>query len=108
MYNVLREWRLAGFSGDTLELIRGDSSFSAVYLDDEDRLKKFTASCREFFKREVCVKVLDAKKPPLEKSRQGPAIKKEKKIDKHADLPRPVREVLHTFKGEIKEEKTID
>ncbi|MFC1532562.1 DNA polymerase III subunit gamma/tau [Thermodesulfobacteriota bacterium] len=93
MYNVLGEWILKSFTGDTLKIVRGNSPFSSGYLDDAERLNKLVSYCRDFFKREIEIKIL------------GKRVNNNNKTDtnnKTSDLPRPVQEVLQVFNGEIK------
>ena len=92
MYNVLREWKLKNFTGDTLEIVRGNNSFASGYLDDSERLDKLVKYCKEFFKRDIEIKIL------------GKKIKNNNKKDidrPYSELPRPVQEVLQVFDGEI-------
>jgi hypothetical protein len=104
MSNVLKEWQLKSFSGDTLEIVRGGSSFSSVYLDDPERLDKLTGYCRDFFKRDIEIKITGDRKnnnKGVVRSSQG---KEDEKREKNPDLPRPVQEVMKVFQGEIKGE----
>ena len=93
MANVLREWELNSFMGDTIEIKRGKSSFSSVYLDDADRLNRLLDYCREFFGREIKIKILGER---VSNSNDKGAV------NDRSDLPRPVQEVLEIFKGELK------
>ena len=106
MANVLKEWRFLRLKGETLEILRGDNPFSSSYLDEPERLNKFIEYCREFFKRDLKIKIVDDKKkderpvpPETEK------VNFEKK--EHSDLPKTVQDILQIFQGEIKEEVSI-
>ncbi|HJX34869.1 MAG TPA: DNA polymerase III subunit gamma/tau [Desulfatiglandales bacterium] len=96
MYNVLREWKLKGFSGDSIEIARGESPFSSVYLDDTENLNKFLGYCREFFKREIRIRMI------------GNKVKADIHKDNiPSDLPSPVRDVIQVFEGQIKGENPV-
>ncbi|NIR14531.1 MAG: hypothetical protein GWN86_11560, partial [Desulfobacterales bacterium] len=93
--------------GQTLEIARGDNPFSSSYLDEPERLDKFIEYCREFFKRDLIIKIVDDKK----KDEIINAIEREEahyKQKKHSDLPQPVQDILQIFQGEIKEEVSIE
>jgi DNA polymerase-3 subunit gamma/tau len=106
MANVLKEWRFVRLKGKTLEIARGDNTFSSSYLDEPERLDKFIDYCREFFKRDLIIKIVDDKK----KDEIITAPEKEEahyKQKEHSDLPQPVQDILQIFQGEIKEEVSI-
>jgi len=95
MYNVLGEWKLKSFSGDIIEIIRGETSFSSGYLDDKERLNKLLNYCREFFKREIKIEITGEKVNTND----------DKDIARQpSDLPLPVQDVIRIFNGEIKGE----
>jgi DNA polymerase-3 subunit gamma/tau len=107
MANVLKEWRFMRLKGKTLEIARGDNPFSSSYLDEPERLDKFIEYCREFFKRDLIIKIVDDKK----KDEIINALEREEahyKQKKHSDLPQPVQDILQIFQGEIKEEVAIE
>lgn len=101
MSNNLGEWKFKAMSGNTIEIIRGGSSFSSVYLDDEERMAKLTAYCQDFFKRDVRIKIL-GDVPRAEK--QNGMKKDEPRVKQYTDMPQPVQDVLKIFNGEIKGE----
>jgi len=96
MANVLREWSLKSFQGDKIEIIRGNSPFSSGYLDDPDRYHSLISYCREYFKRDIVVKI---------DSRPITDRKKQDKPPRNDGLPRAVQDVLQVFKGEIRGER---
>lgn len=99
MSKNLGEWKFKGMSGDTIELIRGESSFSSVYLDDEERMAKLTDYCRDFFKRDVKIRILgDVSRAET----PGRPKKNEQGARRYSDMPQPVQDVLKVFNGEIK------
>jgi DNA polymerase-3 subunit gamma/tau len=95
MANVLRSWRLVEQKGNVLELAKGENSFSGTYLDDPERKKKLEEYCREYFGRDMEVRVIREEK---NSNSSRPAKKKE---DRGLDFPAPVRDVLELFNGEI-------
>lgn len=104
MANVLKEWRLVSLTDDTLEIAKGDNSFASGYLDEPERLNKLASYFREFFERDVKIKIVDDRQfnnERLDFQGEGKTDSKEKK---YSDLPRPVQDVLQIFQGEIKEE----
>jgi DNA polymerase-3 subunit gamma/tau len=106
MANVLKEWRFLRLKGQTLEIARGDNPFSSSYLDEPERLDKFIDYCREFFKRDLIIKIVDDKKKDdrIDAPEREEAHYKQKE---HSDLPQPVQDILQIFQGEIKEEVSI-
>jgi DNA polymerase III subunit gamma/tau len=102
MANVLGQWRFKGVDSGFLDIERGPSLFSADYLDDQERLDRFTALVREFFGRELRVRISGrpagpAKKVEVEESAGGAGKPKGGK-----DLPRPVQDVMSIFQGELR------
>jgi DNA polymerase-3 subunit gamma/tau len=101
MYNVLGEWKVKSFRGDTLEIMRGKSSFSAGYLDDEERFNKLLGHCKDFFKRGIKIELADEKdSPDMDRDMAGQG-NPESKAEGHSELPRPVQDVLRIFEGKI-------
>jgi len=106
MANVLKEWRFLRLKGETLEILRGDNPFSSSYLDEPERLNKFIEYCREFFKRDLQIKIVDDKKK--DDRTDVPEIEEVHVEQKgHSDLPKTVQDILQIFQGEIKEEVSI-
>jgi DNA polymerase-3 subunit gamma/tau len=98
MANVLKDWPLLHASGDTIEIGKGGSQFSSTYLDEPERLQKLTASCRDFFKRDVQIKIA------LQKEQEKMKDKPPQAESKRPDLPPPVQDVLDIFQGTVREE----
>ncbi len=103
MANVLTEWRFLRITGDTLEIAAGGNPFTASYLDEPEKMEKLARYCRDFFKRDLKIKVVND--PVITKTAEEhleeEKVKPEKK--KHSDLPQPVQDILQIFQGEIKE-----
>ncbi len=107
MANVLKEWRFLRLKGQTLEIARGDNPFSSSYLDEPERLNKLIDYCREFFRSDLKIKIVDDK----DKGQEIEAPKREEtkhKKEEHSDLPQPVQDILQIFQGEIKEEVSTE
>lgn len=100
MANVLREWPLLDAEGDTLKIGRGENAFSATYLDEPDRYEALTRYCREYFKRDFKIRIVDGPKHKNEKQNQEANTKPGKSPVE--TLPQPVQDVLEAFQGELK------
>lgn len=107
MANVMKEWQVKGFEDNTLELIRGGNVFSSAYLDEPDRLDKLIGYCRDFFSRDINIKITGG-----HLNNTTSVHSRQTNIDKtkgsHSDLPRPVQEVIRVFEGKIKGEVRVD
>jgi hypothetical protein len=103
MASVLREWEFLGSLGDTIEIRRGKSSFSATYLDDPERLDKFLQSCSRFFGRPIQIKIVDGSAFG-EENRAEIEKRPELKASELDAIPKPVQDILDVFQGEIKGE----
>jgi hypothetical protein len=108
MANVLREWHLLSLTEDTLEIARGNNSFSSSYLDEQERLNKFVGYCRDFFKRDLKIKIVDNRGNNNEKINFPREEKLHSTGKKYSDLPRPVQDILQVFQGEIKKEVLVE
>ncbi|MBW1667958.1 MAG: DNA polymerase III subunit gamma/tau [Deltaproteobacteria bacterium] len=104
MANVLKEWSFVSGAGDTLEIKKGGNSFSASYLDEPDRYERLAAYCREFFNRDLKIKLLEGEKISNKKRSTGSTSKAED-VDSgkrgQSNLPKSVRNVVEAFQGEI-------
>jgi len=101
MYNVLGEWKVKSFTGDTLEIIRGKSPFSAGYLDDGERFNKLVGYCKDFFKRGIRIELVDEKDSPDVDKDMAVQENPESKAGGYSEFPRPVQDVLRIFEGKI-------
>jgi DNA polymerase-3 subunit gamma/tau len=101
MANVLKEWHFVSLSADTLEIARGENSFSAGYLDEPERLDRLGTYVQEFFERQLKIRIVNQE---VGRKIDRPREEKAKTIEKeHAELPRQVQDILHIFQGEIVE-----
>ena len=101
MVNVLRDRPLLAARGDTIEIGNGSAGFSSAYLDEPERLKKLTDLCREFFKRDIQIKITP------QKNREAAPEKPPETEAKRPDLPPPVQDVLDMFQGGVRGEITV-
>ena len=104
MANVLKEWHFLNLSDDTLELGRGGNSFSTGFFDEPERKEKLDAYCKDFYNRDIKVKIVQHHKKKITKPglANKPASGPKKK--NRSPLPSHVQEVLEIFQGEVKAE----
>ncbi len=102
MAKVLGQWRFRGIRSDVLHIERARNAFSATYLDDQEHLMRFTELAREFFGKEVKVRISANTDVPAERAKKGESGAIEKKSKSRKDLPRPVQDVLTMFQGELR------
>ena len=104
MANILKEWRVLDLTDDTLEMTNGSSSFSSGYLDEPERLEKLNGYCRDFFKRDIKVKIKKQQPTHADPPEEGEEKEQEKK---ETAFPPHVQDVIQIFKGEVKEETPV-
>jgi len=103
-FNVLKDWRFMKLTDQVLEIARSARSFSSGYFDDPERFNQLLKYCRDFFKRDMRIKIIGNDHPPL-KAKEPPGNRRpDSEKSKHADLSPPVRDILDIFEGEIKDE----
>ncbi|MBW1704871.1 MAG: DNA polymerase III subunit gamma/tau [Deltaproteobacteria bacterium] len=93
-YNILKDWQLIKLNEKIIEIARSSQSFSSTYFDDPERYKELEDYCRDFFKTDIRVKIVNNNQPKPSKSSASQA-------KDHSDLPPPVQEIVHMFQGEI-------
>ncbi|MFH1123507.1 MAG: DNA polymerase III subunit gamma/tau [Pseudomonadota bacterium] len=104
MANVLKDWSFQNATEDTLEIGRGTSAFSATYLDEPERLQKFVSFCRQFFNRELKIKIVGSNQHDDEKNHPSKKGTPDREgHNNHSSLPEPVQNVLNAFQGEIRQ-----
>ncbi len=102
MANILKEWRLLGLTDDVLEISRGASAFSSSYLDEPERLERLAEYCREFFGREIKIRIVAnnvSDEPGGRKPKESRPIEAEQNP---IEMAPPVRNVLEIFEGQIR------
>lgn len=95
IFNILKDWKILKLTEDTIEIAKGTGSFSSGYFDDKDQFNQLTNYSRDFFQRDIRIKIAAGKQPLLQ-------TKLATKDD--SDLPAPVQDILQMFQGKIKEE----
>ncbi|MEJ2725610.1 MAG: hypothetical protein P8175_13385, partial [Deltaproteobacteria bacterium] len=100
MANVLKEWPFLDAKGNTLKIGRGGNAFSAAYLDEPERYERLTEYCREYFKKDFKIRMVEAPKPRKEKPGSETAGKSGQSDTK--TLPQPVQDVIEVFQGQLK------
>jgi DNA polymerase-3 subunit gamma/tau len=102
MFNVLKDWEFLDLAGETLEIAKGNQSFSASYFDDKDRYEQLSSFCRDFFHRDIRIKILSSNNRVPKKKPTPKVTPAETDVAENTDLPSPVRDILNVFQGEIK------
>jgi hypothetical protein len=102
MANILKEWRLLGLTDDVLEISRGASSFSSSYLDEPERLERLADYCREFFGREIKIKIVANDVKDVPEGGQPKEVRPIEAEQNQIETAPPVRNVLEIFEGQIK------
>ncbi|MBW2615713.1 MAG: DNA polymerase III subunit gamma/tau [Deltaproteobacteria bacterium] len=92
-YNILKDWQLIKLTEKIIEIARSSQSFSSTYFDDPERYKLLEDYCRDFFKTDIRVKIVN--------NNQTKPLKSSASQAKHPELPPPVQEIVHMFQGEI-------
>ena len=105
MSDVLKEWSFLNLTNETLEIAKGNSPFSSSYLDDPERLNKLAAYCKEFFKRDIKIKIINDNKN--NKTNRTEEKKPDSGEERFSDLPPSVQDVLQIFQGEVMEEVPV-
>ena len=101
MFNILKDWQFQKLTETTLEIARGDQSFSSTYFEDPEKYDQLSGYCREFFQRDIRIKIVDNSKSFSQSKSSDSAEKRGPKVKVHSDLPPPVQDILHMFQGKI-------
>ena len=102
MCNVLKGWQFLALTEKGLEIAKTGRSFSSTYFDEPERLSQLSRYCREFFGRDLQVKIMAAT-PASKKTKERPSKERSKTTRK--ELSPPVQDILHMFQGEIVESR---
>ncbi len=98
---MLKDWQFLQITGETLEIARGEQSFSSTYFDDPEKLNGLTAYCREFFGQDLTIKILTKSSAQDEGKTPAKASSCKPDQDAPSDFPHPVQEVLQIFQGKV-------
>jgi len=94
IFNVLKDWKILKLTKNTIEIAKGNQSFSSSYFDNKEQYDQLSNYSRDFFQRDIRIKITADKQPLLQ---TNPSTKKD------SDLPAPVQDILQMFQGKIKE-----
>ncbi|MDZ7700332.1 MAG: DNA polymerase III subunit gamma/tau [Deltaproteobacteria bacterium] len=99
VYSVLKEWECRRLEENVLEIKSGTHAFSSSYFDDPQHYDQLTAYGREFFDRNIRIRMI-----PGDSNAKAPLP--EPRPDKHKplsnpDLPPTVHQVVEMFEGRI-------
>lgn len=93
IFNVLKDWKLLKLTEKTIEIAKGNQSFSSRYFDDKEQYNQLSNYSRDFFKRDIRIKIT-ADNEPLQQT--------EPSTKEASDLTAPVQDILQMFQGKIK------
>ncbi len=100
-YSILKDWQLLKLTGETLEIEGKNEAFSSRYFDDPDRYDQLIDYCREFFQKDIQVKI-SVRHKALDRSKResnGKVFKRQATRD--SGLPKTAQDVLNLFDGQI-------
>ncbi len=100
MYAILKGWKLKLFENSELEIVGEGNSFSSDYFDDGDRYDQLANYCKDFFDRNVQVKISVRKTDSSLQPKKAAAPSRAGKT-KTTNLPPPVQDVMTLFEGKI-------
>ena len=101
MLEILKDWHFQKLTETTLEIAKGNQSFSSTYFEDPEKLKQLSNYCRDFFKRDIKVRIVGNSPPFSQKEPLNGVKKSRSKAKVPSDLPAPVQDILQMFQGEI-------
>lgn len=101
MFNILKDWQLQKLTEKTLEVAKDDHCFSSAYFEDQEKRDQLTRYCREYFQRDIQVKIVENCRLSSPKHASADAEGSAAANEKPSDLPQPVQDILHMFQGKI-------
>ena len=107
VYSILKEWQVLKLTGETLEIESGNQSFSSKYFDDKERYDQLINYCREFFQKDLQVKIRVNHHTPVPTQKEPKEKVLRREVRKDSKLPKTAREVLNLFEGQIMKENPI-
>lgn len=102
-FNILKDWEVSRLTEKTLEIIKSRQSFSATYFDDTERYNQLSEYCRDFFQRDIKIKLVNNNQPSLQTERPAREESSVSETTKFSGSSQPVQDILDVFHGEIKE-----
>lgn len=117
MSSILKNWRCVSSADDLLEIEKGGNAFSASYLDDPEKMDKFIGFCRDYYKRDIRVKITGNPDRVNDNSSDNSSGNsgsipgkppEDSKLNRQGNpgIPQEVQEVARMFDGEVREELT--
>ena len=107
MYIMLKDWQFSKLTEKTLEITKSSQPFSSAYFDEQGHRDQLVEYCREFFERDVALKILENNQVPLPKKKLSRAGSPEPGLSRPLDLPPTVQDILHVFQGKIEEGSSL-
>ena len=102
MFNILKDWQVLRLTEEEFEITKGNQSFSSSFFDDQERYDQLSGYCRDFFKRNIKIKIVSNNTSPALKKKSSRTERKRPGAAKYSDIPPPVQDILQVFQGEIK------
>ena len=106
-HSILKEWQVLKLTGETLEIETANQSFSSKYFDDKERYEQLIDYCREFFQKDLQVKIRVNHHAPARTQKEPKEKVLTHQVSKDSKLPQTAREILNLFEGQIMEENPI-
>jgi len=103
-YSILKEWHVLKLTGETLEIESGNQSFSSKYFDDKERYDQLINYCREFFQKDLQVKISINHHAPARTQKEPKEKVLRRQTHKDSELPQTAQEILNLFEGQIMKE----
>jgi len=103
-YSILKEWHVLKLTGETLEIESGNQSFSSKYFDDKERYDQLINYCREFFQKDLQVKISINHHAPARTQKEPKEKVLRRQTHKDSKLPQTAQEILNLFEGQIMKE----
>jgi len=106
-YSILKEWQVLKLTGETLEIESGNQSFSSKYFDDKERYEQLINYCREFFQKDLQVKIRVNHRAPARTQKEPEEKVFRREVPEDSKLPQTAQEILNLFEGQIMKENPI-
>ena len=106
-YSILKEWQVLKLTGETLEIESGNQSFSSKYFDDKERYDQLVNYCREFFRKDLKVKIIVNHHAPARAQKEPKEKVFRREAPEDSKLPQTAQEILNLFEGQIMKENPI-
>ena len=106
-FNILKDLEVSRLTEKTLEIIKSRQSFSSTYFDDPERHKQLSEYCRDFFQRDIKIKLVNNNQPSLQTERPVREEPSVSETTKFSGSSQPVQDILDVFHGKIKERTPV-